>query len=117
MDVLTALKNFERLTGKPVAILDDQVHEYNVTAQEITDGKVQPSRFLIADLADILSKQFKIEITPFDEESEWDFLYRMMEESQAFRVYCQEAHENPLQTQFHRSVVGQVTRPRKPRHQ
>jgi len=96
MDVLTALKNFERLTGKPVEILDDEIHEYDVTAQEITDGKVQPSRFLSADLADILSTQFKIEIAQFDEESEWDFLYRRMEESPAFRQYCQEAHQSPL---------------------
>jgi 2-polyprenyl-3-methyl-5-hydroxy-6-metoxy-1,4-benzoquinol methylase len=96
MDVLTALKNFERHTGKPVAVLDDEIHEYGTTAQEIIDGRVETSRFLIADLADILSKQFKIEIAPFDEEAEWDFLYRMMEESPAFRQYCQQAHASPL---------------------
>lgn len=96
MDVLTALKNFERLTGKSATILDDEIHEYDVTAREIIDGKVKPSRFLIVDLAEILSKQFKLEIAPFDETAEWDFLYRMMEESVAFRQYCQEAHNSPL---------------------
>lgn len=96
MDVLTAVQNFEQLTGKPVAVLDDEICEYGVTASEIADGRIQPSQFLLVDLADILSKDFKLAIDPLDEAPEWDFLYRMMEESLAFRRYCQEAHESPL---------------------
>lgn len=96
MDVMTALENFERLTGKPVTALDEEVRDYGVTVQEIVNGKIQPSRFLITELADILSKDFRLAINPLDQASEWDFLYRMMEESQAFRQYCQAAHENPL---------------------
>jgi SAM-dependent methyltransferase len=96
MDVLTAVKNFERLTGIPVAILDDEIREYGVTAKDIAEGRIQPGRFLLVDLADILSKDFKLAIDPLDEASEWGYLYRMMEESPAFRRYCQEAHESTL---------------------
>jgi cyclopropane fatty-acyl-phospholipid synthase-like methyltransferase len=96
MDILTAVKNFEQLTGMPDAALDEEIREYGVTAREIREGKVQPSRFLTGGLVDVLSGQFKIEIDPLDEEAGWDFLYRMMEESQAFRSYCQAAHENLL---------------------
>jgi SAM-dependent methyltransferase len=96
MDVQTALQSFARLTGKPIDVLDGEIREYRVTAQEIVEGRVRPSQFLVAELAGVLSKQFHIAIDPFDEKSEWDFLYRAMEESRAFRQYCQEAHESPL---------------------
>jgi 2-polyprenyl-3-methyl-5-hydroxy-6-metoxy-1,4-benzoquinol methylase len=96
MDVLTALRNFERLTGKPVTVLDDEIQDYAVTVQELISGKVQAGPFLLTELADILSKDFGLAIDPLEAATEWDFLYRMMEESAAFRQYCRAAHENPM---------------------
>lgn len=93
---MTALSNFERLTGKPVTTLDGEIQDYGVTAQEILSGKAQVSQFLLGELADILTREFGMAIDPLEAGPEWDFLYRMMEESPAFRRYCEAAHENPM---------------------
>jgi SAM-dependent methyltransferase len=96
MDIMTALKNFGRLTGKPVTVLDSEIQDYAVTVHDILLGKVQASQFLTGELTDILTKDFGLSIDPPEAAPEWDFLYRMMEESPAFRQYCQAAHENPM---------------------
>jgi SAM-dependent methyltransferase len=93
---MTALRNFERLTGKPVTALDGEIQDYAVTVQELISDKVQASQFLLTELADILMKDYGLVIDPLEAAPEWDFLYRMMEESPAFRQYCRAAHENPM---------------------
>jgi len=96
MDVLSALRDFERLTGKPATVLDDGIQDYAVTVQDLLSGKVQASQFLTGELADILTREYGLKIDPPEAEPEWDFLYRMMETSPAFRQYCQAAHANPM---------------------
>jgi ubiquinone/menaquinone biosynthesis C-methylase UbiE len=96
MDVMTALRNFEQLTGKPVAVLDGEIRDYAITVEELLSGKVRASQFLIGELADILTRDFGLAIDPPEAALEWDFLYRMMDESPAFRQYCQAAHANPM---------------------
>jgi SAM-dependent methyltransferase len=96
MDVLSALRDFEQLTGKPVTVLDGEIQDYAVTIQDLLSGKVQASQFLTGELADILTRDFGLKIDPPEAASEWDFLYRMMETSPAFRQYCQAAHANPM---------------------
>ena len=58
IDVLTALRNFERLTEKPVTFLDDEIQDYAVTVQELIFSEVQAGPFLLTELVDILSKDF-----------------------------------------------------------
>ena len=96
MDVMTALRNFEQLTGKPVTVLDSKIRDYAVAVEELLSGKARASQFLIGELADILTRDFGLAIDPPEAAPEWDFLYQMMDESPAFRQYCQIAHANPM---------------------
>ncbi len=95
MDLITALREFDSLTGKPLAALDAAIADYGVEARDIAEGKVQPSYFLISELADVL-QGYGIAVETFDDEARWNHLYRAMEESPAFRRYCLEAHGNTL---------------------
>ncbi len=96
MDAMTALRNFELMTGKPVMVLDSEIQDYAVTVQELLDGKVHANQFLLGELSDIFTRKFGLAIDPPEAGPEWDFLYRMMDESPAFRQYCRAAHENPM---------------------
>ncbi len=96
MDFLSALRDFEQLTGKPATVLDGEIQDYAVTVQDLLSGKVQASQFLTGELADILTRDFGLKINPPEAASEWDFLYRMMETNPAFREYCQSAHANTM---------------------
>ena len=96
MDIMAALRDFEQLTGFPVTVMDGEIQDYSVTVEELLSGRVKASQFLLSELADILSREFGLAIDPLEAAPEWDFLYRMMEESPIFRQYCQAAHENPM---------------------
>jgi cyclopropane fatty-acyl-phospholipid synthase-like methyltransferase len=96
MDAMTALRNFERLTGKPATVLDSEIQDYGVSVHELLSGKVQANQFLLGELSDIFTREFGLAIDPPEAGPEWDFLYRMMDESPAFRQYCWAAHENPM---------------------
>ena len=96
MNLATALRNFESLTGKPVSIVDGEIQAYGVTVQDIIEDRIQPGYFLLTELTDILHKDFAITVETLDAESQWDFMYQVMEESHAFRQYCQAAHGNAL---------------------
>ena len=96
MNLRAALRDFGKLTGRPLAILDDEIREYGVKTQAILNGEHQPGFFLLTELGDILATNYDITIETIPAETQWDMLYKTMEESQAFRQYCQEAHGNAL---------------------
>ena len=49
---MTALRDFEQLTGKPVTVLDGEIQDYAVTIHDLLSGKVKPGQFLTGQLAD-----------------------------------------------------------------
>ena len=96
MNLRTALRDFEQITGKPLAILNDEIREYGVKVEAILNGQHQPGFFLLTELGDILATSYNLPIETIPTAIQWDMLYKTMEECQAFRQYCQEAHGNAL---------------------